>query len=148
MCRNLSYIKEQERQYSGSNIQSNFNWLKHLWDYENLFKTREVRAIEGLFRARSGGIIGISFRFFSNEGILYALDTTYHIKKKIILNLQLWDLFQWTKVRVRNSCGKRAISVQTTEVLLYIESYIPHSKTKANEAQTHKLINVNERHAQ
>ena len=23
-------------------------WLEHLWDYENLFETRVVRAIEGL----------------------------------------------------------------------------------------------------
>ena len=40
-------------------------WLEHLWDYENFLETRVVRAIEGLFRARSGGVIGISFRFTS-----------------------------------------------------------------------------------
>ena len=39
---------------------------------------------------------------------------------KLSLNLQLWDLFQGTKERVRNSRGKRAISVRATEVLLYM----------------------------
>ena len=37
-----------------------------------------------------------------------------NIKKKIVLiitNLQLWNLFQGTQERVRNSHGKRAISV-------------------------------------
>ena len=46
----------------------------------------------------------------------------FSIKKKftrIILNLQLWDFFQGTQERVRNSRGKRAISVRATEVLLY-----------------------------
>ena len=84
--------------------------------------------------ARSGGKIGISFRFFnmkaycvfllesphrgdSNEYIQY---TIFYMKKKKILNLQLWDLFQGTQERVRNSRGKRAISVRAIEVLLYI----------------------------
>ena len=31
-----------------------------------------------------------------------------NVKKKIIQNLQLWDLFQGTQERVRNSRGKRA----------------------------------------
>ena len=35
--------------------------------------------------------------------------------------MQLWDFFQGTKERVRNSRGKRAISVQATEVLLYLK---------------------------
>ena len=38
---------------------------------------------------------------------------------KIIPNLQLWDFFQGTPERVRNSRGKRAISVRAIEVLLY-----------------------------
>ena len=33
--------------------------------------------------------------------------------------LQLWDFFLGTQERVRNSRGKRAISVRATEVLLY-----------------------------
>ena len=37
---------------------------------------------------------------------------------KIIQNLPLSDFFQRTKGRVRNSHGKRAISVRATEVLL------------------------------
>ena len=45
---------------------------------------------------------------------------TIFIKKKIffIPYLQLWDFFQWTQEQVRNSCGKRAISVRAIEVLL------------------------------
>ena len=38
---------------------------------------------------------------------------------KLIPNVQLWDFFQGTQERVRNSHGKRAISVQATEILLY-----------------------------
>ena len=37
---------------------------------------------------------------------------------KIIPNLQLWDFFQGTQERVRNSRGKRATSVRATEDLL------------------------------
>ena len=36
----------------------------------------------------------------------------------IIPNLHLWDLLQGTQERVRNSRGKRAISVRAIEVLL------------------------------
>ena len=38
----------------------------------------------------------------------------------IMPNLQQWDLFQRTQERVRNSRGKRAISVRAIEVLLYL----------------------------
>ena len=38
---------------------------------------------------------------------------------QIILNLQLLDFSLGTQERVRNSRGKRAISVRATEVLLY-----------------------------
>ena len=50
----------------------------------------------------------------------------YHFQYKtrksplIILNLQLWDFFQGTQERVRNSLSERAISVRAIEVLLYI----------------------------
>ena len=37
----------------------------------------------------------------------------------MIPNLQLWDFFQGTQEQVRNSRGKRAISVRAIEVLLY-----------------------------
>ena len=46
-----------------------------------------------------------------------------NINKKIILNYlktELWDLFQGIQERVRNSRGKRAISVRAIEVLLYV----------------------------
>ena len=55
----------------------------------------------------------------SNE---YTQYTIFNIKKKnnpkLSLNLQLSDFFQGIQERVRNSPGKRAISVQATEVLL------------------------------
>ena len=87
--------------------------------------------------ARSGGKIGISFRFSLNESILcvYSLESPhrgdshentqysiFNLTKKITLyhpKLHLWDLFQETQERARNSRGKRAISVRATESLLY-----------------------------
>ena len=39
---------------------------------------------------------------------------------EVISNLQLLYFFQETQERVRNSHGKRAISVRATEVLLYM----------------------------
>ena len=36
-------------------------------------------------------------------------------------DLQLWDFYLGTQARVRNSHGKRAISVRAIEVLLYID---------------------------
>ena len=51
----------------------------------------------------------------SNE---YTQYTIFNLKRKITLiipNLQLWDFFQGTQERVRNSRGKRAV-----EVLLYL----------------------------
>ena len=45
----------------------------------------------------------------------------------IILNLQLLDFFQGTKERVRNRHGKRAISVQVNEVLLYCNLHVEFS---------------------
>ena len=46
--------------------------------------------------------------------------STYKRKSHLIIpNLQLWDSFQGAQERVRNSSGKRAISVRATKVLLY-----------------------------
>ena len=70
--------------------------------------------------ARSGGIIGIYlFHFLSYEVMLcvliksdfneYTQYTIFNNKRKsvlIISNVQLWDFFQDTKERVRNSFGK------------------------------------------
>ena len=72
--------------------------------------------------ARSGGIIGKSFRF--SEGtlcILIIVHTTYHYQKKtpkIIPNTLMFVNMVFlfllgTQERVRNSRGKRAISVPT-----------------------------------
>ena len=51
-----------------------------------------------------------------------------------ILNLQLWDFYLGTQERVRNSRGKRAISVRATEVLLYtvgaVQAYLNIRKRK------------------
>ena len=49
-----------------------------------------------------------------------------NMKKKIILNYPkaaAMGFFQGTQERVRDSHGKRAISVRAIEVLLYIENY-------------------------
>ena len=89
--------------------------------------------------ARSGGIIGISFRFFftmkvfclfllesprwgdSNESTQYTIFTIKkknHPKFSQICSYEIF--FLGTHERVRNSRGKQAISVRVTEVLLYI----------------------------
>ena len=58
----------------------------------------------------------------SNE---YIQHTIINIKRKITLNYPksaaMGFLFQGTQERVRNSRGKRAISVRATEVLLYLK---------------------------
>ena len=57
----------------------------------------------------------------SNE---YTQYTVFNIKEKITLNfsnLQTRDYFLGTTDRFRNSHGKRAISVQAIEVLLYLD---------------------------
>ena len=58
----------------------------------------------------------------SNEKTKY---TIFNIKKKITLNLQLRHFFQRTQERVRNSRGKRAISVRAIEVLLFLKRRCP-----------------------
>ena len=86
--------------------------------------------------ARSGGIIGISSQFsltkvccvfplelpHRGDSNVYTQYTILIMKKKkslqIILILQLSDFFLGTQERVRNSRGKRAISVRANEVLL------------------------------
>ena len=62
------------------------------------------------------------FKGDSNE---YTQYTIFNIKKKITLNCPKsadMGFFQETQERVRNSHGKRAISVRATEVLLYLFS--------------------------
>ena len=41
-------------------------WLEHLWDYENLFETRVVRAIEGLLYSQVRKQNRDIFSIFSN----------------------------------------------------------------------------------
>ena len=91
------------------------------------------------FSAKSGRITGISFDFLEHNGICvfsfesphrgdsneYTHYTVSIYKTKsaeIIPNLQLLDIFQGTQGRVRNSHGKRAISVRVTEVLLKLST--------------------------
>ena len=54
-------------------------------------------------------------------------------KKKTIhyLKSAAWLFFQGTQERVRNSRGKRAISVRATEVLLYIPLFTKHKQVSA-----------------
>ena len=89
--------------------------------------------------ARSGSILGIFFSIFFNINVCcvfslesphggdsneYTQYTLFNIKKspEIIPKLQLWDFFSRTQERLRNSRGKRAISVRAIEVLLYFDS--------------------------
>ena len=61
-----------------------------------------------------------SHRGDSNE---YTQYTIFNMKKKNSLNylkFAAMGYFQGTQERVRNSCGKRTISVRAIEVLLYI----------------------------
>ena len=57
----------------------------------------------------------------SNE---YTHYTIFNVENKIIQkylkSAAMGFLFQWTQEQVRNSHGKRAISVRATEVLLYM----------------------------
>ena len=81
----------------------------------------------------------------SNENTQY---TIFKCKKneKIkppynIQNLQPGDSFQGTQERIRNSRGKRAISVRATEVLLYVvrdmETFMSHHmESKLNQVFT------------
>ena len=64
------------------------------------------------------------------------------VKKKIIPNLQLWDLFQGSQKRDRNSRGKRAISVRAIEVLLYMTMSIYYGMS----SHVCKDQNVNKEH--
>ena len=115
--------------------------LEHLWSHENLFEKRVVRANEVNHSPRSGGIIGIYFQIFLNTKVCfvfslesphggdskeYTQHTIITIKKKITLNYPKNNnvcsygiFFLGTQEQVRNSRGKRAISVRATEVLLY-----------------------------
>ena len=60
-------------------------WLKHLWDDENLFKTGKFELMIVNNSVRSGGIIGISFRFSSTERYVvcsHCEQTIYHFQYK------------------------------------------------------------------
>ena len=46
-----------------NNCTVELQWLKHLWNYENMFETGEFELMTANNGGRSGGIIGISFRF-------------------------------------------------------------------------------------
>ena len=83
---------------------------------------------------------------------VYTQYTIFIIKRKspqIILNPQLWDFFPGTQERVRNSHGKCAISVQATEVLLYLQffdrQYLfrPTILLYSNNETGHKLLQQN-----
>ena len=82
--------------------------------------------------ARSGGLIWLFFDFLSQRGDSneYTQHTIFNIKKEKYPYLsQICSygfLFKGTQERVRNSHGKRAISVRATEVLLYysLEAYM------------------------
>ena len=94
------------------------------------------------YYARSGGLVGIFFFIFFNMKVYcvfslesphrgdsnnYTQYTIFNIKRKIdlnYLNSAAMGFFLGTQALVRNSHGKRAISVRAIEVLLYITSEI------------------------
>ena len=65
-----------------------------------------------------------SYRGDSNE---YTQHTIFNIKIKITFNYPISAavrIFQGTEERVRNSHGRRAISVRAFEILLYMVEYL------------------------
>ena len=69
------------------------------------------------------------------------------LKRKFNKNfatLLLWGVFLRTQERVRNSRGKRAISVRATEVLLYlkIKKLNVFLRQKISHTSLHKLVEV------
>ena len=78
----------------------------------------------------------------SNE---YTQYTIFNIKKENYPKLsQIWSygfLFQVTQERVRNSHGKRAISVRATEVLLYAQCEHKHACVDVQLAIVHLFFN-------
>ena len=58
-----------------------------------------------------------------DEAILMSINNTIFKINVNIPNLQLWVFFHGAQERVRNSRGKRAISVRANKGLLYITSH-------------------------
>ena len=65
----------------------------------------------------------------SNEYTQYTVYNTNGKSLSIIPNLKPKDFFLGTQERVRNSRGKRAVSVRAIEVLLYFSTRQKKSKT-------------------
>ena len=74
--------------------------------------------------------------------------STYNIQKRksplIILNMQLKDFFQGTPKGVRNSGGKRAISVRATEDLLYKDKYVRVNGANPNQTVPKQVSRYNQ----
>ena len=121
--------------------------LEHLWNHGNMFETRVVRA-NGCYSLHQ--VMRHNRDIFSTFFIMkvccvfslgsphigdskeYTQYTVFNIKKKITLNYPrsaAMGFFQGTQERVRNSRGKRAISVRITEVLLYKQIQFIHWKS-------------------
>ena len=121
-------------------IQSNFSGSNTFGTMKISSRPREFEPLRVDYSARPGGLIGISFWFSLkwryvvcsqlDRLIEVILVCTHNIPfliwirktPSVIPNLQLWAFFQGTQEWVRNSRGKRAISVRAIEVLLYIYS--------------------------
>ena len=115
-------------------------WLEHLWNHENMLKTGVVRANKcyslqqvrrhkrNMFSIFSNMKVCCVFSFElpyrgdSNENTQY---TIFNIKKenhpKLAQICSYGVFFQWSPEQIRNSRGKRAISVRATEDLLYAD---------------------------
>ena len=137
MTTEISEIQPETKQHTVE-----LQWLEHLWGYQNLFETGVVRAIESLLqsqvRRHNRDIFSIFLymkvycvfslespqRGDSNE---YTQYTIPRYKEQITLNYPKYNNVSrngtfslGTQEGVQNSRGKRAISVQAMEVLLYI----------------------------
>ena len=106
-------------------------WLEHLWDQENMFETGVVRASECSSQRQNKRQNRYIFSIFLRMNVycVFSMESSHRgdsneytkftifnkkKKKKIILNHSesaAMGFFQETQERVRNSRGKRAISV-------------------------------------
>ena len=119
-------------------ITTELQWPEQFWNDENMFKTGVVRANECKSQCQAKRHNRDIFSIFLNVKVLcvfslksshrgdskeYTQYNIFNIRKNTTLNYFKFAygiLFQGIQGGVRNICGKRAISVQAIEGLLYI----------------------------
>ena len=106
-------------------------WLEHLRNHVNMFEIGVVRT-NYIMSVNHSAMPRYIFSIFFNVKVFcvfslesphwYQQYTNFNIKRKIdpnYLKSAAMGFFLGTQARVRNSHGKRAISVRAIEVLLY-----------------------------